>query len=529
MTRRQKRKIIIIAVLVLLLLLLAAYFAYFRSTRKLTFDIDTTQSAAEIPPEYLYSFSGSETDRLARPVGVLVLGQEVYVTDSRQRKVYRFDIDGNLKGSFGGTTTVIPLYMAEHPKTRDLYISDRRTRSIHIFGRDGKFKGDFDPKLPKDQLPKFKTGGVQWAPVALAFAPDGRLYVTEILNGHRLLIFSPEGKFVRSVGTVGMVTNAAEGPNVFQFPNSVKIHKDEVWIADSNNRRIQVFDLDGEFKRIVKTEGLPRGIDFLPRRASEESGSPEKLVVVDTLAHDGTLWAVAGEKILSFGQRGVLEGQFSYPNDVSVGPKSLIFITDSANGRVQVWGWPEEVSPIPIPTIPAWWRLCLTPLLLLPLLLLLRKKRFFATRDFVQAMIDAEMVDLMPHRRRRWVVKPEDHEFFEGVKQGDIDLGELLEPTDHSESDAQSLMERLELDHDTAVTLSIAQRAKVFCTQDEELRRLAKLLEVDVVDRDEFLERFAGKRTPTPPSGGAPSEAALGSSPDAAPGPSPAGDDGAAQ
>ncbi len=55
-------------------------------------------------------------------------------------------------------------------------------------------------------------------------------------------------------------------------------------------------------------------------------------------------------------------------------------------------------------------------------------------------------------------------------------------------------MDKLEIDEETAIILAIAQRAHVFCTEDAELRRYAKTLEIDVVDREEFLEKYASNK-----------------------------------
>jgi len=487
-TRKQKRKIVVIVILLILLAMLAAYFAYFRSTKSLSIDFVGAPTDTLPAPDFLYSFSGPDSDRMSRPIGIAVIGNEAYTVDSVKQKVFVTDLDGNYKRSIGGTESVVPLYVAHNPKDDNVYVTDRRTRAIHIYTKQGEYLRDFDPKLPEDQLPEFDTNGVQWAPVALTFANDGTMYVTEILNGHRLLIFAPGGKFTKSVGTAGLVNDANEDPESFQFPNSVKVFKDNVYVADSNNRRIQVFSLDGEFDRLIVTDGLPRGMDFLAR--SDEASASEKFVVADTLAHDGTIWTVEGAKVVNFGERGVLEGQFSYPNDLAVGPKNLIFITDSANARVQVWGWPEEVSPVPLAQVAPYWRWCFAPLLLLPLLLLLRRKKFFATEEFLSAMIAMELVDRMPARRRSWLVTPEVYERYKDMRIGEIDLGELLHETEHSESDAKALMDRLEIDHESAVIMAIAQRVHVFCNDNAELRRLAKLLEVDVVDHEEFIERY---------------------------------------
>jgi len=489
LTKSQTRKLIAVAILVLLLALLGGYYAYYKSTHQLSFNLTASTGQTIQPPQFLYSFAG-DTVKLQRPIGVLVDGDTVYACDANGRAIFIFNQAGTYKGSFGQTSTVIPLYIAKNPKDGLLYVSDRRMRTIHKFTTAGQYVGDFNPNLPPDQLPKFKTGGVQWEPVAIAFGPDGTMYVTEILNGHRLLIFGPDGTFRRSIGTAGMVTDRTTFPTEFQFPNGIAVHNGLVYVTDSNNGRVQIFDKDGNFKQIIVTQGLPRGIAFLNAFPGDKATTPNRFVVVDTLAHDGTIWDTKGTKLVDFGQQGVLDGQFSYPDGASIGSRNKIFIADTSNGRIQVWGWPAQVSPVPVPTASPWWLLCLAPLLLLPLLLLLRRRPFYATPDFVYAMVDAEQADLMPGRRRKWLVSEEHYELLKGIVQGEVDMSELLNAEPYSESDAKALMDRLEIDLPTAIVLSLAQRAKVFTTENTDYRRLAKLLEIDVVNRVEYIERF---------------------------------------
>jgi hypothetical protein len=471
-------------------MLLGGYYAYFRATHKLGFDIAAAPTDVIQPPQFLYAFAGEKV-KLQRPVGVLVDTATVYVVDSAARSIFKFDENGKPEGSFGASQTVVPLYIAKNPKDGLLYVTDRRVRTIFKYSPDGKYVGEFKPNLPKDQQVKFKTGGAQWAPVAVAFALDGTMYATEILNGHRLLIFSPEGKFLKSVGNVGMVNDANTSPLLFQFPNGIVYHKGLVYITDSNNRRVQVLDKLGNFKQMIVTQGLPRGIDFLGRFPGDTATTPDRFVIADTLSHDGTIWSAKGDKIVGFGEEGILEGQFSYPNAVSVGPRNRIFIADTSNGRVQVWGWTNQVSPVPIPTASKAWWLCLLPLLLLPLLLLFRRKKFFATADFIMALHNAEELDVLTHKRRRWYVTEQDYERLSSITQGVVELGKVLQPAVYSESDVAALMEKMEIDKTTAIVLAIAQRTPVFCTEDLDYRRWAKVLEVEtVVNRVEFLRRF---------------------------------------
>jgi len=495
LTKRQKRLLIIIGVLVLLLALLAGYYYYYRNTKLLTFSSAPSVANAVTPPQFLFSFSGTGLNRLQRPVGVLVDKGKVYVADSQRHTIFTFDENGKRTGSFGASETVNPLYIAKNPKDGLLYITDRRLRQVLKFTTDGKYMGVFDPKLPKGELPKFKLPkGVQWVPLTLTFGKDGTLYVVDLLNGHRLLIFGPDGTFKKSVGTAAIVLVPDESPTAFQFPNGLMIVGNELYVADSNNQRIQVFDLNGEFKRFIVTRGLPRGIAELGKLPGDDVKAPKRFLEVDTLAHDVTIWTAKGDKVLNFGEQGVLDGQFSYPTDVTVGARNRIFVTDTSNARVQVWGWPAQITGVPvIPTNNLAW--CLLPLLLLPFLLLARKKKFFATADFVETMIVREEAETLTAGRWKWITSETEYEKILALQPDDseIDLETMFEPVEYSESDVAALVEKYEIDHEFAVSLAVAGRAKLTATEDDELRRLAKVLEYDVVNALEFVDRFKRK------------------------------------
>lgn len=496
MKRRTRRKIVWIVLLLLLLAFLSMWYVNFRATRSLSLDLRRPNEQALEPPRFLYAFTGPESTPLLEPIGVLADGGNVYVADGKGGQIFVFGEDGSFVRTFGKGKVQVPLYIAKNPKDGNLYITDRRLRQVLMFKTDGTYVGVFDPKLPKNEQPDFDTKGDAWVPVALTFADDGRMYVLEHLGGHRMLIFNADGSFKKSVGSTGIVKTANELPGLFQFPNSIKIRNKLVYIADSNNRRVQVFDMDGTFKSIIFATGLPRGVAFLPRPANATSETVDKFVVVDTLSHDATVFGSDGERMLVFGNQGVGPGEFNYPGDVSVGTRSLIFVTDTMNLRVQAWGWNEQISPIPhvLPREPAWY-LALLPLGLIPLFR--RKKRFYATEDFVLAMLDAGLVHKMEHGRRAWFVSQADHDSLKDLREGDIRLGDLLKVMDSSRSDTMAIMDRLEIDEATAATLAGAQRTKLLCTQSVEIRRLARTMELDVCDMKLYMERFggAGKRS----------------------------------
>ncbi len=229
---------------------------------------------------------------------------------------------------------------------------------------------------------------------------------------------------------------------------------------------------------------------------SDDASAPLRFVVVDTLAHDATIWDAEGNKVLLFGEQGLLDGQFNYPNSVSVGAKNRMYVTDSGNGRVEVWGWPAQITSLPVIGPPSRLIWCLLPLLLLPLLLLLRKRKFYATADFVYEIVRLGEEDLLSSIRRvKWITTEEQRPgIFEAVEKRET--ADLFEVWEHSEPDAQALMEKYEIEHEPAVVMAVAQRTRCLCTETDELRTLAYRMEVQTLNAVEFVEKYKKDRKP---------------------------------
>ena len=109
----------------------------------------------------------------------------------------------------------------------------------------------------------------------------------------------------------------------------------------------------------------------------------------------------------------------------------------------------------------------------------------------------------MPARRRAWLTLEPEYDLIVQMEYNDINFAELFEVTEFSESDARALAEKYELDQHTSEIMAAAQRSHIFATEDPEYRRLAKAMEIDVVDAPEFVERFTSKnkRDEAPASG----------------------------
>ena len=324
MSKKRKGKI---AALVIALVILALLFVWYLLNRKPLSELPGLSSTTL--PHYEMSYYGVTT-----PIGVAATptGDRVYVTESDGTRLVRiFDHAGKQTGTLRPPPSTgpshLPMYVAINPKTQDVYVSDRMTYSIYIYDATGKYLRTFAPKGILDG---------KWAPLGLAFAPDGALYATDVRGltnkTHRVVVFGPDGTLLRSMGAPGQLN----------FPNGIVVDSHgNIEVSDSNNSRLVVFGLYGKTLAMI-TSGVGEGDLGMPRGAAvDDSG---RLYVVDTSDHNVKVYNLgdstkAPTYVGLFGTEGQLDGTFEFPNGVATDTRAHIYVTDRENNRVQVWGY----------------------------------------------------------------------------------------------------------------------------------------------------------------------------------------------
>ena len=324
MSNKRKRRI---AALTIALLILGLLFAWYLLNRKPLTALPGLNDTKM--PHYEMSIYGA-----TKPLGVAVTpsGDRIYVTESDGTRIVRvYDRAGKqlgtLKPPASTGPTHLPMYVVINPTTQDVYVSDRQTASIYIYNAKGTFVRTF---APKGNL------GAKWAPLALAFSPDGSLYVTDI-NGpttktHRVVVFGPDGTLVHSMGTPGL-----------SFPNGIVVDSHgNIEVSDSNNGRLVVFNVAGKTLAIIAS-GVGEGDLGMPRGAAvDDSG---RLYVVDTSDQNVKVYNLGNSDsavptyVGLFGTEGQVDGTFEFPNGIATDTRAHIYVTDRENNRVQVWGY----------------------------------------------------------------------------------------------------------------------------------------------------------------------------------------------
>jgi len=106
----------------------------------------------------------------------------------------------------------------------------------------------------------------------------------------------------------------------------------EVYVADSALAGIWVIARDADF-------ATPLGLKDTLKQPTAVAFDPvnNRLLVVDTGAHQVKQFAPDGALLSSFGQRGNGDGEFNFPTAIWRDAGGLLYVTDSLNFRIQIF------------------------------------------------------------------------------------------------------------------------------------------------------------------------------------------------
>lgn len=171
----------------------------------------------------------------------------------------------------------------------------------------------------------------------IAIAADGTIYVADSQN-HRVQVFSPDGAFLRSWGAYGTVDSGNAPGGTFNEPWGIAVGPDgSVYVADTWNHRIQKFSADGSFINTWGVPGLAEQPDQFwgPRGIAVDSDN--RVYVTDTGNNRVVVFDAAGNFETQFGTNGINPGEFDEPVGIAVSGDGLVFVADTWNQRIQVF------------------------------------------------------------------------------------------------------------------------------------------------------------------------------------------------
>lgn len=272
------------------------------------------------------TISGKDETRemLLRPYGVFADSERIYTTDPGSRILHVFDMREKkyLKITKADEEELRSPIGVASDDNGEIYLSDSLLKRVFIFDKEGKY------------LREIGSDTLFIRPAGIAVDKE-RLYVVDT-HGHKILVFSKkEGSFLFSFGKNG--TRNGE----FNYPTNIFAGKDKfLYITDSMNFRVQIFDTSGSFISTFGKHGDGSGDFSKPKGIAVDSAG--YIYVADALFDAVQIFDKDGRLLLAFGNTGHGRGQMILPAGLFIDEKDRIYVADSYNNRIQIFQYLKE-------------------------------------------------------------------------------------------------------------------------------------------------------------------------------------------
>jgi DNA-binding beta-propeller fold protein YncE len=161
----------------------------------------------------------------------------VFVSDVRLHRVLVLNAKREQVASVGMDVLVNPGGLAIDKENRLLYVVDTGNDTVAVFDADS-FKLLRNIGKPSRKHTATEPGSFS-LPTNVAVDSEGDVYVTDTLND-RVEIFDADGEFISTFGKNG------DGPGQFERPKGIAVDCDRhIWVVDAGQDRVKVFDREG--------------------------------------------------------------------------------------------------------------------------------------------------------------------------------------------------------------------------------------------------------------------------------------------
>ena len=295
------------------------------------------------------------------PSGVVVDGSgQIYVADTYNNRIQKFDPQGNFITYFGtsapssnsaNSSFHYPIGIAVDGYGH-VYVADSFNNRVQKFDPQGNFITFFGASAPSSS----SANGSFNIPYGVAVDGSGNVYVADTSN-NRIQKFDPQGNFITYFGASAPSTSSANGS--FHYPWGITVDGNgDVYVSEPANNRVQKFDAQGNFITYFGASApnassangsfnSPQGV------AVDGSGN---IYVTDTNNNRIQKFDSQGNFMTYFGasapNSSSANDSFYLPYGIAVDGSGHVYVADRFNNRVAVYATPSPPPPSPPPHSP---------------------------------------------------------------------------------------------------------------------------------------------------------------------------------
>jgi len=262
----------------------------------------------------------------------------IWVVDKGSNMILRFTPEGHVDWVFGRKGEASHLIVPPDYQTVMARLLDRA-------GVDVEIPENNNPRWP---IPAHQDNSFN-QPTDVAWDSEGNSYFSDGYINSRVGKVNARGEWVASWGSLG------SGPGQFDTPYGIAVSPaDEIYVADRGNRRVQVFDPDGNYLRefvvdvpvdVTRGKVVYGGENPNGTRGSLAPGAPDALCMTpgpNPVLFIGDIYpsriykvSLEGKVLGVYGQPGRNLGEFGWIHGIACPSEDEIWVAELINWRVQ--------------------------------------------------------------------------------------------------------------------------------------------------------------------------------------------------
>ena len=231
----------------------------------------------------------------------------------------RFDKDDNLWAIDKGSDMIVKF--------------NPEGRVVMVFGRKKEASDEAGPWTHVNP-PRPPVDGQFRQPTDVTWDTNGNIFISDGYINSRVAKFDKNGRWVKSFGEPG------SGPGQLNTPHSIAADaKGNIYVADRGNRRIQIFDPDGNLERQIQINA-PAPADAIPWMGPKPTGP-----AANGTMGAGAPWAICITPPNASGQQYLFSAD-AFPGRIyklSLDGKLLGYLGGSGR-QMKEFGWIHELA-----------------------------------------------------------------------------------------------------------------------------------------------------------------------------------------
>jgi len=272
--------------------------------------------------KHLFTIKGSKANPLSLPSDVSVdQNGDIYIIDSGNHRIKVFDDSGESISTIsknGQKQGDLRNPVGIDVDKDNIYVADKDNHRIQVFNKDGIHKNSII----------LKQGDKLIRPVDVAVNKKLKLLYVTGNNNHKVMVYDYSGKLLYQWGGEG--TNRGD----FRYPATIAIFKNNIYVVDVLNSRVQVFNAKGELQSIVGEWGVLPGQLFRPKGvALDNKGniyvSDSYLGVIQVFSSDTHFRYVLSENKEPY--------KFTSPAGITIDKQNHLYVSEMLKNQVSVF------------------------------------------------------------------------------------------------------------------------------------------------------------------------------------------------